>query len=118
MWERLKNKISPFVFNNKNILPDVFWFFFCLTLRKDVNIEGGEELAVRAQQGSSVITAARADGVGVYCEQSSFLVISLPSRLISSTTSPHAGLKQSFVLDISHAVEGKGTVQSVPAFMS
>lgn len=108
------------MFNNKNILPDVFCFlvFFCLSLRKDVNIEGGEEQAVRAQQDSSVITAARPDGVGVYCEQSSFLVISLPSRLISSTTSPHAGLKQSFVLDISHAVEGKGTVQSVPAFMS
>lgn len=114
----LKQDFTFCVQQQKHIARCVLVFFFCLTLRKDVNIEGGEEQAVRAQQDSSVITATRPDRVGVYCEQSSFLVISLPSRLISSTTSPHAGLKQSFVLDIGHAVEGKGTAQSVPAFMS
>lgn len=76
---------------------------FCLGLRKHVNIEGGEERAGRPQQDSSVIIAARPDRIGVYCERSIFLLISLPSRLISSTTSPHAALRRSFVLYISHA---------------
>ncbi len=75
----------------------------CLTLRKYFNIEDVGEKAGRPQQDSSVITATRPGRIGVYCERSIFLVISLPSRLISSTTSPHAASRQSFVLYVSHA---------------
>lgn len=62
-------------------------------LREHANIEHGEEQEGSPQQDSSVIIAAKQDRIGVCCERSIFLVISLPSRLISSTWSPPCCLK-------------------------